>query len=160
MEVMVAVTLLGAVFVATAYIQSATARQANSLYGDSKTLHRAHLAMERIRFELLEATVDTLIVKDNGRTIEYYNPTKGGLTGTWSAYRFERDGPAGKGGHAVYYKDRSQSVPTHKIGLVSDVRFERWGPGRAVRVTITTIERHSWKLDRPYTIVAEITVRN
>lgn len=152
LEIMIAVGVLAMAFTAVAFIQSATAKQILALYGDSRTLHRAHLVLDRIRYKLCMGQVGTAVVKDNGRTIEFVNPTLGGPT---SAIKLVD-------GKVYYYEDKTQaaSAPGQGIGLVEDLQFELLGAGNAVRVTVTTLQRFSWRLDRPYTLQTEITLRN
>jgi len=152
LEVMIAVGLLAMVFLATAFIGSITAKQIKALYGDVRTLHRAHLVLERIRYKLMMGSVGSPVVKDDGRTLEFVNPL---LNGSVSAFKFVN-------GKVYYYADKTEaaSTPGQGIGLVHDLRFEVLGPGNAVRVSVTTLENVTWKLAKPYTLTTEITLRN
>jgi len=149
---MVAMSVLTMVFLAMAFLQSATAKQARSLYGDARTLHRAELVLQRIRFMLYMGQVGSAVVKDDGRTLEFVNPNLGGLT---SAFKF-------LSGKVYYYADKTAaaSTPGQGIGLIHDLEFEILGAGNAVRVTVTTLQKYSWKLDRPFTLDTEVTLRN
>ncbi|KPL07507.1 hypothetical protein AMJ85_09385 [candidate division BRC1 bacterium SM23_51] len=151
---MLAVGVLAMVFTAMAFVQSTTARQTLALYGDARTLHRAHLVKDRLHRYLCMAQIGSAAVKDSGRTIEFYNPFLSTTPGTpVSAIKFED-------GYACYYRDKTQSDPDHRTGLINDIEFEILGAGNAIRVTIKTLERYTWKLDRPYTLVCQISARN
>jgi hypothetical protein len=160
-EIMVACGLLTMVFLAVAFIQVFTMRQTRVLATDARTLHRAHLVLDRVRFKLMMARVGTLNVLDNGRVLEFNDPNL--PPGTISMFKFyDRTAEEGKRNRVFYYEDKSSiaSAPGQGIGLIDDVRFVPLGPGNAVRVSITTIQEYAWKLDRPFTLSAEVTLRN
>ena len=152
MEVMVACGVLGMAFLATAFIQVSTAKQIRALYGDARTLHRAQLVLDRIRYKLAMGQAGSPVVKDDGHTLEFTNPLLGGVV---SMFKFVD-------GRVYYYTDKtaSPSAPGRGIGQVNDCRFEVLGAGNAVRVTITTLEHFTWRIDRPFSISMEVTLLN
>jgi len=152
LELMVTVGILGILFVAVAFLESTTVRQTVTLYGDARTLQRAHLALQYIQYRLYTAEVSTPVVKDSGQTLEYKDPNKAGVT---SAIKLAK-------GKIYYYDDitKPPTTPGQGIGIIDDLQFQVLGAGNGVRVTIKTLQKYSWKLDRPYTLRNDITVRN
>lgn len=157
-EVVAASSLMGMIFLATAFMMSGTAKQVRALYSDCRTLNRAHLVMQFIQYRLCMAMAGTVNTADEGRTLHFYNPMLSPTPGSpVSAFRFVPDQ------QRVYYDmDRENPVRDTQrgIGLVNDVKFEVVGPGRAVRVTIATKQNYSWRLAKPYVLEAEISLRN
>jgi hypothetical protein len=154
LEVMVACGLLGTVFLATAYIESTTAKQIRALYGDARTLHRAHLVMERIRYKLVMGRVGSPVITDGGTGLRYVDPNNNGAV---SGFRCIN-------GDVFWYQNiavNDPSAPGQGIGPVRTISFAVLGPGNAVSVTVQTEERYQWRLlPRPYTLKADITLRN
>jgi len=154
LEVMIACGVLGMVFAAVAYIQSASVKQIRTLYSDARTLHRAHLVIERIRYKLIMAQVGSVevVAGSNGRSISYINPNLGGVIR--SGFKFEEK-------KVYYYEDMSGTASAPgDVGPVEDIVYEILGAGNAVRITAKTLQKYSWKLDRPYTLISELTLRN
>jgi len=153
LEVMVAVSLLGLVFMGVAFIEVTSAKQIQELYGDARTLGRAHLVLTRIRYKLCMGEVGSPVVSDGGRTLTFRNPNL--APGVISGYKLLK-------GTVYYYEDMSQaaSTPGQGIGLVRELQFQILGPGNGVRVIVQTLQRYSWKLDRPFKLDTEITLRN
>ncbi len=152
LEVMMAVALLSAVFLSVAFISSETAKQTLSLYGDARTLRRAHLAMERVRYILAQGQAFSGVVKDDGRTFEFRNPNMpAGITSSFSFHD----------GKLFYRSDKNSGpvAPLQGIGLIEDVVFDV-ETTNTVRVTVTTRQRYSWKLSKPFRLQTEITLRN
>jgi len=157
-EVMIAISMMSIAFLTVAFVQVATVKQTDTLNTDARTLHRAHIVMERVMKELCMAQLGSEDILDDGRTIEFFNPMKSATPGSpVSAIKFES-------GYAKYYHDKSQTNPTHQTGLVDNIQFERINTiplsGRGIRVTITTISHKTWKLDRPYRLITEVALRN
>ena len=159
LEVMVAVSILGMTLAAVAFIESASAKQTLVLYSDARTLHRAHLVLERIRYKLCMAEVGTVVVQDSGphigRTILYRNPNL--AAGVLSKFTFH-DG-------ALYYHENKDGAAARPlINMVNDVVFKSDDlPGdnpSTVGITVKTLQRYSWRLGRPYTLSTEVTLRN
>ncbi len=152
LEVMITVALLSAVYLSLAFITSETAKQTLALYGDARTLRRAHLAMERIRYILAQGQAFSGVVKDNGRTFEFRNPNlPAGVISSFSHHD----------GKLFYRADKNSGpvAPLQGIGLIEDVVFDE-ETTNTVRVTITTRQRYSWKLSKPFRLQTEITLRN
>jgi Tfp pilus assembly protein PilV len=152
LEIMVAVGIMGMVFIAVAFIESTTARQTLALYGDARTLHRAQLILEYIRYKVCTAQVDSLVVKDSGGTLEYLDPNMNGATSLITLVD----------GKVHFYEDKTKTptTPLQGIGKINNLQFVILGAGHGVQVTVQTLQKYSWKLDRPYTLTAEITMRN
>ena len=151
-EVMIAVGVLGMVFVAVAFIESATARQALVLYSDARTLHRAQLVLEYIRYKVSQAQVASMVVKDGDQTLEYLDPNLGGATSAITL----------RNGKVFYYEDKTKTptTPGQGIGTINKLKFTVLGAGNGVSVTVQTLQKYAWKLDRPYTLSVEVTLRN
>lgn len=153
LEVMIACSILGIVLVGVAFIESASAKQWLALYGDSRTLHRAHLVLDRIRYKLMMGQVGMVVIKDTGQTIEFRDPNL--TAGVISAFKFMN-------GKVFYYEDKTlaASTPGQGIGTVQSLQFQLLGAGQTVRVVAVTSQRYSWKLARPFTLDTEVTLRN
>lgn len=155
-EVMIAASILAMVFLTAAFILSTTSKQTRLLYGDSRTLRSAHLALDHIRYNLTKAKISTtpgeaLDISDENQKIEFTSWWLGPTPGR-SAYKFDN-------GYLQYFKNSSQADPDFKIGPLDDIRFEVLGAGTTVSVTVTTLQTYSWKKDRPYTLVEKISLR-
>jgi type II secretory pathway pseudopilin PulG len=152
LETMVTVMIMGMVMGGIAFIESTAARQTLALYGDARTLHRAQLILEYIRYKVCTAEVATLIVKDSGQTLEYVDPNFGGATSAITL----------RNGKVYYYEDKTQppTTPGQGIGTINGLQFVVLGAGAGVQVTVETLQKYSWKLDRPYSLTVEVSMRN
>lgn len=153
-EVMIAMSILGVIFLAAALMQLAAAKQTRALYGQSRTLNRVHTALDHIRYNMAEGLVGSLQVSNSGQAVAFHNPMLSASPGQpISAYAF-------RNGTLYYFKDVKSTTTSDTIPLLNDVRFEIVGPGRAVRVTVAARQDFTWQRARPYTVVEEITLRN
>ena len=152
-EVIIAAGILGMVLMGVAFIEATSAKQTLALYGDSRTLHRAHLVLDRVRYKLMTAQVGSVVSVNDGRTIEFRDPNL--ALGKISMFVFRE-------GKVFYYEDKTlaASTPGQGIGSVHDLQFTVLGAGNAVRVSARTLQTYSWRLAKPYTLDTEITLRN
>ena len=76
-EVVAACSLMGVIFIATAFLMSGTAKQVRALYSDCRTLNRAHLVMQFIHYRLSMAMVGAVSISEDRHTIKFYSPMNG-----------------------------------------------------------------------------------
>jgi type II secretory pathway pseudopilin PulG len=152
-EMMVAMSIMGIVFLAAAMLQYTAARQTRKLYGESRTMRRVQGAVEHMRFTLAEAMIGTPATANSGRTLVFHNPMYSTTPGTpMSSYIFSD-------GKLYYLRDTSASS-SRTIATLTDVQFRIIGPGRGVEATVQAEYDYAWMETRPYEIVEEFTLRN
>jgi len=154
-ETVIAMSVMSIFFLAVAYTEITAAKQTLVLFGDARTMHRAHLVLQQIRSKVHQAEVGSLVLADSGRTLRFRNPNL--PLGVTSAFVFNATDH-----NVLYYMDTTQpaSAPGQGIGLVRDLRFEIMGAGNSVRVTVQTEQKYSWKLPRLYSLDTIVTLRN
>jgi len=153
LEVMIAMGLLSMLSMGVAFIGTTAARQWLALYGDSRTLHRAHLVLDRVRYKMMMGQLGQVQILDSGHTIKFRNPNN--AVGVLSMFKF-------MDGKVFWYENETlaASTPGQGIGEVTDLTFQLLGAGEAVRVVVVTKESYSWRLARPFTLDTQVTLRN
>lgn len=79
-EVMISIGISSLVFTAVAYLQLYSARSAKEVYGQTRTRSTRMIALDAIRYRLMNARVGSAQTMLEGRRIEFVDPTRGNIT--------------------------------------------------------------------------------
>jgi type II secretory pathway component PulJ len=147
-EMMISIAIFSLIGLTVGYLVLVSARASHDATRFIRTEAQARLVVDNIRRETLVGEFLSVQVKDDGRTVEFYDP----VTKTTADLRYT-------GGILLFRQDKDGGVTRRYTGI-SDVRFSLLQEESMLEFQVTADAQDAFQRTRPITVRDRIFLRN
>ena len=128
-ELMMAVGVSSLVMISVAYMQYFSGRTIKELYGQTRTRCSRMIALDAIRYRLMNARIGSCVVSYSNHQIQFTDPTLGGGYSTFSFNQEQRK--------LYYNKNTHDGLPAVVVASGPiDVSFQVLNAGEVIQISV------------------------
>lgn len=138
-ELMVSIGISSLVLVNIAVLDYYTARSVKEIFGQTRARSARMIALDAIRYRLMNAKIGSCVVSQANRRIEYVDPTKGGVTAALYFVQAQQ----------TLYIDENINDSTNGVRVVSgpyDITFTPQGAGETIQIWVRSISPEAYSV--------------